>query len=114
MKASVPQGFASDQLFVDGTPVVQACMERNLLVNCTQGVVIRLLPAMNLSVEQAEEGLAILAGSAINTAKLNERINELAIAGERERIARRRPEPGVAARPVTAITLRPEKRGSFS
>ncbi len=34
------------------------------------------------------EGLAILAGSAINIAKLNERINELAIAGERERIAR--------------------------
>jgi signal transduction histidine kinase len=34
------------------------------------------------------EGLAILAGSAINTAKLNERINELAIVGERERIAR--------------------------
>ncbi len=34
------------------------------------------------------EGLAILAGSAINTARLNERINELAIAGERERIAR--------------------------
>ncbi len=33
-------------------------------------------------------GLAILAGSAINTAKLNEQINELAIVAERERIAR--------------------------
>jgi len=48
------------ELDVDGTPVVGACMERNLLVNCTQGTVIRLLPAMTLTVEQAEEGCAIL------------------------------------------------------
>lgn len=41
---------------VDGAPVVKACLEKGLLVNCTQGSVIRLLPAMNLSEEQAEEG----------------------------------------------------------
>ncbi|HCP83827.1 MAG TPA: aspartate aminotransferase family protein, partial [Planctomycetaceae bacterium] len=33
------------ELDVDGTPVVQKCLERNLLINCTQGNVIRLLPA---------------------------------------------------------------------
>ena len=44
------------ELDVDGTPVVQKCLERNLLINCTQGNVIRLLPAMNLSMEQAEQG----------------------------------------------------------
>jgi acetylornithine/succinyldiaminopimelate/putrescine aminotransferase len=33
-----------------------------LLINCTHGTVIRLLPAMNLSLEQAEEGAEILAG----------------------------------------------------
>ena len=44
-----------------GTEVVTECMKRNLLVNCTQGNVIRLLPAMTLTAEQAEEGCAILA-----------------------------------------------------
>lgn len=38
--------------------------------------------------EAVVEGLATLAGSAVNTARLNERINELAIVAERERIAR--------------------------
>jgi acetylornithine/succinyldiaminopimelate/putrescine aminotransferase len=33
-----------------------------LLVNCTQNVVLRFLPAMNMSTEQAEEGCDILAG----------------------------------------------------
>jgi acetylornithine/succinyldiaminopimelate/putrescine aminotransferase len=35
-------------------------MERRLLINCTQGNVIRLLPAMNLTEEQAEQGCDIL------------------------------------------------------
>jgi acetylornithine/N-succinyldiaminopimelate aminotransferase len=48
------------ELVVDGTPVVQQCLARNLLVNCTHGTVIRLLPALNLSEEQAEEGCDIL------------------------------------------------------
>ena len=48
------------ELSVDGSPVVKACLERKLLVNCTQNVVIRLLPAMNLPAEQAEEGCDIL------------------------------------------------------
>jgi len=48
------------ELDVDGTPVVQKCLERNLLINCTQGNVIRLLPAMNLSMEQAEQGCDVV------------------------------------------------------
>ena len=48
------------ELSVDATSVVQGCMERNLLVNCTQSTVVRLLPAMNLTVEQAEEGCDIV------------------------------------------------------
>ncbi|MEM7311929.1 MAG: acetylornithine transaminase, partial [Planctomycetota bacterium] len=48
------------ELIVEGGPIVSQCMERGLLVNCTQGNVIRLLPAMNLSVEQAEEGIELL------------------------------------------------------
>ncbi len=48
------------ELTVDGAPVVQKCLERKLLTNCTQGRVVRLLPAMNLTMEQAEEGCKIL------------------------------------------------------
>ncbi|HEY2411716.1 MAG TPA: aspartate aminotransferase family protein [Pirellulaceae bacterium] len=48
------------ELAVDGTPVVKECLNRRLLVNCTHSTVIRLLPAMNLTEEQAEEGCEIL------------------------------------------------------
>ena len=49
------------ELSIDGTPVVQGCMDRKLLVNCTHGTVIRLLPAMNLTEQQVHEGCDILA-----------------------------------------------------
>jgi acetylornithine/N-succinyldiaminopimelate aminotransferase len=49
------------ELAREGAPVVKACMERKLLVNCTQGTVIRLLPALNLSEQQAHDACDILA-----------------------------------------------------
>jgi len=49
------------ELAVDGTASVRACMERKLLINCTHGTVVRLLPALTLSDEQAQEGCDILA-----------------------------------------------------
>jgi predicted acetylornithine/succinylornithine family transaminase len=49
------------ELTVEGAPIVKTCLDRRLLVNCTQNYVIRLLPAMNLSIEQANEGCDILA-----------------------------------------------------
>jgi acetylornithine/N-succinyldiaminopimelate aminotransferase len=49
-------------LAVEGAVVVRECLSRKLLVNCTQTTTIRLLPAMNLSQEQAEEGIEILSG----------------------------------------------------
>jgi acetylornithine/N-succinyldiaminopimelate aminotransferase len=49
------------ELAVDGAAVVKECVARKLLVNCTHGNVIRLLPAMNLTEEQADEGCEILA-----------------------------------------------------
>jgi len=48
-------------LKVEGAPAVQACLERQLLINCTHGHVLRLLPALNLSVEQAHQGCDIIA-----------------------------------------------------
>jgi len=43
------------ELGFDGTPVVQACLDRKLLVNCTQGNVIRLLPAMTITPDEIED-----------------------------------------------------------
>jgi acetylornithine/N-succinyldiaminopimelate aminotransferase len=48
------------ELTVEGANVVKECLRRKLLVNCTQGNVIRLLPAMNLPEELAQEGLDTL------------------------------------------------------
>jgi acetylornithine/N-succinyldiaminopimelate aminotransferase len=48
------------ELSVPGAPIVQACLDRGLLVNCTQGHVIRLLPAMTLTDEELESGCEIL------------------------------------------------------
>jgi len=48
------------ELQVPGAPLVQACLERRLLINCTQGNVLRLLPAMNLTAAEAEEGCELL------------------------------------------------------
>jgi acetylornithine/N-succinyldiaminopimelate aminotransferase len=48
------------ELAADGTPVVQACLERGLLVNCTHQTVLRLLPALNLPDDLLDEGCDIL------------------------------------------------------
>ena len=49
------------ELSLDGAAVVQACLDRNLLVNATQGRVIRLLPAMTVTEADVEEGCEKLA-----------------------------------------------------
>ena len=49
------------ELSIEGAAAVKACMDRRLLINCTQDTVIRLLPAMTLSEEQANEGCDVLA-----------------------------------------------------
>jgi acetylornithine/N-succinyldiaminopimelate aminotransferase len=48
------------ELSMEGTPIVDQCLKRGLLVNCTHETVIRLLPAMNLTDEQLDEGCSIL------------------------------------------------------
>ena len=49
------------ELAIEGAAAVRACMERKLLVNCTHGTVIRLLPAMTISEEQVHQGCDVLA-----------------------------------------------------
>jgi predicted acetylornithine/succinylornithine family transaminase len=48
------------ELMVPGTPIVQRCLEKGLLINCTHNTVLRLLPAMNLPDELFDEGTGIL------------------------------------------------------
>jgi acetylornithine/N-succinyldiaminopimelate aminotransferase len=48
------------ELRTGGAAIVQGCLERKLLINCTQGSVLRLLPAMTLTEDQAHQGCDIL------------------------------------------------------
>jgi len=48
------------ELAIEGAATVRACMDRKLLVNCTHGTVIRLLPAMTISEEQVHQGCDVL------------------------------------------------------
>ena len=48
------------ELTRDASEVVAKCLERRLLINATHGTVVRLLPALNISDEQIDEGCAIL------------------------------------------------------
>ena len=43
----------------DAAPIVARCLEQGLLINCTQGNVLRLLPAMNIEAEQVAQGMEI-------------------------------------------------------
>ena len=49
------------ELTIEGAPTVKACLERGLLVNCTHDTIVRLLPAMTLTLEQVHQGCDILA-----------------------------------------------------
>ncbi len=44
----------------EARPIVDACLKERLLVNATAGNVLRLLPPLNLSREEADAGLAII------------------------------------------------------
>ncbi|MGE4002314.1 MAG: aspartate aminotransferase family protein, partial [Planctomycetaceae bacterium] len=48
-------------LAIPATPAVGKCMERGLLINATHNTVVRLLPPLNVTAEQVEEGCEIIA-----------------------------------------------------
>jgi predicted acetylornithine/succinylornithine family transaminase len=48
------------ELSIDGAPIVDQCLKRRLLINCTHGTVLRLLPALTLADEQIDGGCDIL------------------------------------------------------
>jgi len=48
------------ELTAPGAPIVSACMENGLLVNCTHDTVIRFLPSMTVTAAELDEGIEIL------------------------------------------------------
>ena len=48
------------ELRIEAAEIVQRCLEQHLLINCTQGNVLRLLPAMTLTDQQLDDGCNIL------------------------------------------------------
>jgi acetylornithine/N-succinyldiaminopimelate aminotransferase len=48
------------ELTMDGAGLVQRCIERRLLVNCTHSTVLRLLPALTLTDEQLDQGCDVI------------------------------------------------------
>ncbi|HSQ54685.1 MAG TPA: aminotransferase class III-fold pyridoxal phosphate-dependent enzyme, partial [Gemmata sp.] len=49
------------ELAVEGTAVVQGCIDRGVLINCTHQTVLRLLPALTISDEQIDDGCDAIA-----------------------------------------------------
>ena len=47
------------ELSVEGAPIVAKCLEQGVLINCTQGNVLRLLPAMNITLDQIDQSMTI-------------------------------------------------------
>jgi predicted acetylornithine/succinylornithine family transaminase len=48
------------ELSVPGAAIVEACLKRQLLINCTHTTVLRLLPALTLTDELIDEGCGVL------------------------------------------------------
>jgi len=48
------------ELNASGKPVVEACMKAGLLINCTHDVVLRIMPALNVTQSQVRKALCIL------------------------------------------------------
>ena len=44
-----------------GTPVYRKCIDKGLLINCTHDTVLRFMPALTVSRDEIDEGIAILA-----------------------------------------------------
>lgn len=49
------------ELTIPSTPAVAKCMEKGVLINATQGTVVRLLPAINITEEEVDEGFNTIA-----------------------------------------------------
>jgi len=52
--------MAGVELNIEGKIVVEKCIERGLLINCTHDKVLRLMPALNISKKEIDKAIVIL------------------------------------------------------
>jgi acetylornithine/succinyldiaminopimelate/putrescine aminotransferase len=51
------------ELSMDGKPIVDECFANGLIINCTQGNVLRVMPALNVTKRQIHAALKIIAAA---------------------------------------------------
>jgi acetylornithine/succinyldiaminopimelate/putrescine aminotransferase len=54
------------ELAVEGGGVVQGCLQKGVLINCTHQTVLRLLPALTITDEQIDEGCDVMCDVILN------------------------------------------------
>ncbi|TRZ94825.1 aspartate aminotransferase family protein [bacterium] len=52
--------MAGVELEKEGKPLVEKCLEKGLLINCTHDKVLRLMPALNITAKEIDRGISIL------------------------------------------------------
>ena len=48
------------ELSIDGTNIFMQCLSRGLIINCTQGNVLRIMPALNVTKREIDKAMFIL------------------------------------------------------
>ena len=48
------------ELNIEGKAIVEECLDRGMVINCTHGNVLRIMPALNVTKKQADKALHIL------------------------------------------------------
>lgn len=48
------------ELNIEGKTVVEACLNKGLLINCTHERVLRLMPALNVTKKEIDKAIKIL------------------------------------------------------
>jgi predicted acetylornithine/succinylornithine family transaminase len=54
--------MAGVELSIEGKGIVEKCVEKGLLINCTHGKVLRLMPALNITKKEVDKAVGILQG----------------------------------------------------
>jgi predicted acetylornithine/succinylornithine family transaminase len=57
------------ELSIEGKSIFDECFNNGLIINCTQGRVLRIMPALNVTRKEADKALVILEKALMNAAK---------------------------------------------
>jgi acetylornithine/N-succinyldiaminopimelate aminotransferase len=55
------------QLNIEGKAIFEDCFKQGLIINCTQGNVLRIMPALNVTKKQIDKAINILERAFENT-----------------------------------------------